>query len=283
VIEAPLERIDRMVLAPRLDPGPSAALGDVVVLTNGDRLEGFVAAIGDRVLMEVEGREVDLPIQRCAVIDLANPPEARSGPYMWLASGSVARLRSEGDRYLLDAAPSGWEADVGPAPAGASGPASESQGALPRARAFCFDAARIGALSAQPLRSHEAIGRRWTAPPEISQAPDAPLWAAPITLPGPMRAIWALPERAVRFGAVVELREDSRVWGDCEVVVAQRRAGVDVELARVRLHSAAPQAQIAVSLGAGDLVISVEPGPSGPIQDRVRLDSALLLLAAPGS
>ena len=263
MIEAPLERIDRVVLAPSLDPGHDpAALGDVVILTNGDRLDGYVASLGDRIEIEVEdGRMVDLPMQRAAVIDLANPPAERSGAYMWFADGAVARLRREEGQYWLDAAPSGWE----------------STAPLERARAFVYDAARITALSDLPVGDYQPISRRWTPAPIINRAAGAPLWSAPVELPGPMRVIWALPDNAVRFGAIIALREDSRVWGDCEVVVAQQRAGAQVELGRVRLDSAQPSAQLTVDVAPGDLVITVEPGASGPIQDRVRITGALLL------
>lgn len=267
-VEASLEQIDRIVLAPRLDPGPSDAIDDVVILTNGDRLEGFVVALGGDVEMEVEGRAVSMPLQRIAVIDLASAPAERAGPFMWFDDGSIARLEARGDTYLLAQAPSGWEAS---APAAA-------------ASAFVYDAASIRALGELPMIDYEPIGRRWGPAPQIGPQM-AGLWAAPVNLPGPMRASWQLPQGARRFGAVVELREDSRVWGDCEVVVAQRRAGdVDggAELARVRLTGDEPRAQVAVdldgSLGAGELVITVEPGASGPIQDRVRIDGALLLL-----
>lgn len=267
-IEASLEQVDRMVLAPRLDPGPSDAIDDVVILTNGDRLEGFVVSFGERVEIEVEGRAVELPLQRVAVVDLASAAAERRGAYMWFADGSVARLEAQGDVYLLAQAPSGWEASA----------------PLHQARAFVYEAGRIQALSELPMSGHEPIKRRWAPPPETG-AEMAGLWAAPVSLPGPMRVSWSLPQGAARFGAVIELREDSRVWGDCEVVVSQRRSG-DVdggrELARVRLTGDEPTARIAVdlngSLGAGELVIAVEPGPSGPIQDRVLVDGALLLV-----
>lgn len=267
-IEVDLEDIDRIVLAPRLDPGPSEALEDVVILSNGDRLEGFVISLGDEVVIEVEGRPVELPLQRVAVIDLASAPADRAGAYMWFADGSVARLEAQGDTFLLAQAPSGWEAAA----------------PLHKARAFVYDGARIRALGELPLTSHEPIKRRWAPPPQI-EAGAAGMWASPVNLPGPMRVTWSLPEGAARFGAVLELREDSRVWGDCEVVVAQRRAGdvgAGTGLVRVRLTGAEPRAEVTVDLngglGAGELVITVEPGASGPIQDRVRIDGALLLL-----
>lgn len=263
MVEAPLERIDRVILAPQLDPGPDpAALGDIVILTNGDRLDGYVAALGDRIEIEVEGgRIIDLPMQRAAVIDLANPPAERSGAYMWFADGAVARLRAEGEQYWLQAAPSGWE----------------STAPLERARAFVYDASRITALSDLPVGDYQPISRRWTPAPIVDRGAGAPLWSAPVELPGPMRVIWPLPDNAVRFGAIIALRDDSRVWGDCEVIVGQVRAGAQVELGRVRLDSAQPAAQLTVDVTAGDLIITVEPGASGPIQDRVRITGALLL------
>lgn len=272
-VEATLEQIDRIVLVPNLDPGPLDALEDVIILTNGDRLEGFVAELSDTISIEVEGRTIDLPLERAAIIDLANPPEERSGAYMWFEDGSTARLRIEGDEYRLAAAPSGWEA---PAP-------------LNRARAFIYDAAAVTALSELDLVSSEPIGRRWAPPPQIRAEP-AGLWAAPVSLPGPMRVTWSLPEGAVRFGAIIELREDSRIWGDCDVVISQRRAiggqGHLAPLARAQLDSAHPRAEVAVDLDpgvGGELIITIEPGPSGPIQDRVQIDGALILLGAAGS
>jgi hypothetical protein len=106
-----------------------------------------------------------------------------------------------------------------------------------------------------------------------------------------MRSEWVLPRGARALIATALLDEGCLDWGDCEVVVrllpaaSEDRAGGaerDVpELARVRLNGASPARDITCRFAPtalGDrLRIDVEQGEHGPIQDRVRLLSGLII------
>jgi len=75
-----------------------------------------------------------------------------------------------------------------------------------------------------------------------------------------------------------------RAWGTCELVVMVRRPGeADEELARVELGRASATRTLDFGLPGADssrrrLVVRVEPGAFGPIQDRVVLRRPLLLI-----
>ncbi|MEO1511778.1 MAG: hypothetical protein AAFU70_06885, partial [Planctomycetota bacterium] len=94
-VDVPLEQIDRLVLqratigGGSTDPLPPSDRSDVVLLRNGDRLEGFVVDLGRDAVIEVDGREVVVPMESVHQLALANPREAWDGPMVWLRDGSV--------------------------------------------------------------------------------------------------------------------------------------------------------------------------------------------------
>jgi hypothetical protein len=113
------------------------------------------------------------------------------------------------------------------------------------------------------------------------------LGAADIELPGPMSAEWMLPPGASHVSIRLELPESARVFGDCVVrveVVGDEASGVEH-----RLSSASPSAMVRLALGAATgpvpsaegvrrLVVRVEAGERGGIQDRVVIRRGLVLV-----
>ena len=100
-----LDRISRLNLSEDGRAVPDAVDADVVVLANGDRIEGLVADIGFNVEIEVdrpdgETNSVMIPLDRIASISLVNPIEPGNGAMTWLRGGH--RILSESIRILGD-------------------------------------------------------------------------------------------------------------------------------------------------------------------------------------
>jgi len=255
----------------------------VAVLTNGDRVAGFVESIGAEVRIDSDGRMVAAPLERVADVRLANPRVPPSGVMLWLADGSVVRAGAMStDRFGV--------LTVEPIVPGGRRAADASAAGLRCADvlAAAFDAGALTPLASLAIVEQGPLPpRRWGEPARVGAMAAAALGAADVELPGPMRARWSLPLGASRFGADVELPSDCRVWGDCELIVSLVRPGQEgVELARVRLDAASPEARMNVELprpGAGPamLELRVEPGASGPVQDRVVVHRGLVVVEGP--
>ncbi len=241
---------------------------DEILLTNGDRLSGFLVSLGDPVEIEIDGVTVTIPPERVAAVQLANRAEMLQGIVVWLEDGTVAVVasldgdRSQGMTIRLDQD-------------------HEAQLRTEVLRAVTFDAARLEALANIDPVAQEPIERRLlTEPMRVLSSDDSAseLNAPDIELPGPMLVRWNLPEGARRFGAVAEMPMRAMPWGDCELVVY-----VDGdEIIRRRLNESSPRLDFNIPLGAFDsakvMEIHVEPGEYGPINDRVILRRPLLLL-----
>ncbi len=66
----------------------------------------------------------------------------------------------------------------------------------------------------------------------------------------------------------------ARPWGDCELVIR----GGDSELWRVRRNAERPTASIGVTVRGSSMTVELTEGANGPIQDRVVLRRAMLLV-----
>jgi len=240
---------------------------DVLMLTNGDRLTGFLVAVDAEIEFESEqAGPVALGIDRVAWFALASSPEPLEGLVVWLSDGAVARvadMRSPDDGRIELRLPS----------------AASSVFDIEDIEAIVFDAASLQPLaSVLPDEQSPIERRRLIEPLRLAgdgATPDAGPGVAPdLELPGPMRIDWTLPRSASRFSALVEMPDDAFPWGDCEVVFE-----VDgVEQARVRLNEEQPSREIAIDLDGQTLTVRVEPGAYGPVKDRVLLRRPLLLL-----
>ena len=276
-IAVPLDEIDRLTIVPGDTPRRPDEVDDLIVLRNGDRLGGFVDRIDTSVALDQSGRLVEVPLERVAVIDLANPVEAFDGTLVWLGDGTIVGV--SGFRRA-------GEGRVEPVPARGEREPSESNDfsmALSEIAAVAFDRRALVALgSIAPEFQSPGEGRRWSAPAEVVSE-SAALSTPDIVLPGPMTVRWVLPAGVTRFATRAELPTTMWVWGDCELVVTMTtRDGDEIELARRRLCAETPEAWINVLLddsqaGNRRLTITVEEGRYGPIQDRVVLRRPMLL------
>ncbi|MBI1189229.1 MAG: hypothetical protein GC200_00910 [Tepidisphaera sp.] len=257
-VELPLERAAFVLLQPESAYATRRPTGsaDVAVLANGDTIEGFVSSLGPSLRIERDHKVTQLPPERVVSVIFANPPEKPKGAWVWLHDGSAVgvtglELSSGGELKLAGL-----------------GAAALRAGEL---RAIVFDAGRLTPLSGLPMQLGPSDpARRWTRPPIVGDARQSPAFAADIELPGPMSVRFTLPKGATRVGGRAELPANCRVWGDCELLVGV----LGGKPTRIRLNSETPEVDFSVDIaGAGGdtLEISIDPGPSGPVQDRVVL------------
>ncbi|RMH28271.1 MAG: hypothetical protein D6693_04040 [Planctomycetota bacterium] len=261
-----LDDIARMAL--RGGPGSpqTPTLDDQLVLVNGDRLVGFVVSLGDPVEFETDGQTVTIPLQRVAEADLANPPAPLAGLVVWLDDGSVlvvTSLETSVDETVRLSLPGGASAEI----------------PLADLRAVVFEAGRLVPLADLTIAEQSPIGERGVFDPVrvltgSGAAGASDLNAPDVELPGPMRAVFELPAGAARLAAVAELPLEALPWGACDLVIEQDGA----ELLRERLDQDQPRVEFSLAVAPGPVVIAVEPGPRGPINDRVALRRPVVLI-----
>lgn len=263
--------LDRLALL-RLDdqaPLPPPAAADLLTLSNGDRLEGFVARLQPTIQVEpTSGRPVELTPAQVTCIRFANPPSPTGSPRVWLGDGTIADVDAltfaPGAPAFAVRLPTGQLADVPPEE---------------------FIAARLVGDRLIPLgqlaaRVEIPPERPWTPSARFDDPADAPLGLATIELPGPMRVTWTLPRGTSRLSLTAELPLDARLWGDATLTIALG----DATLSTVRLSGDEPSHTLTLDLpdpARTDraLTVTLGEGRYGPIQDRAVLRRAVLLLS----
>ena len=270
---------------------PSTPTGsDLVWLLNGDRILGVVDHLGRTVRITPRERgsvPVEIDAAQIVQVRLSNPPVAPAGPTVWLADGTVARTAALSSptrtQIRIDAARS----ESGPSPADASTPGRTAGNVYSIADllAFAPDASRLVPLAGLAVDSFSPVKPLIYADPVRILPPSggvAPLGAADILLPGPMTARWRLPAGAGRICFAAALADENTAWSQCVVRVLVGTPGAEAELARVELDRERRARNVNVDLAKarpGDgILIAVEPGEHGPIQDSVVLRHALLLV-----
>ncbi len=282
-------------------PAPSAAVSeDTVVLANGDLLTGFVVGFvparrdtGTSVEAIVEnsaGATQQLAIERVSTLIIANPTVAPRGARVWLADGSSVGMRE------VSAAGAGmvqFVPELGEAAQTEADPTEDAMPHAPPARGMAIvdhvvgwmpDAGRLVALAdARVLSVQPVEPRPWTDQPRFGDATRSPLGAPDIRFPGPARVEWELPDRTDGLACVVTMPEAYRDWGDCEVVILTAAASGGGWRERWRGHVNAAQPSLPVALDLADqprrLLVAVEPGAFGPVQDRPTLVTPVLRIA----
>jgi len=298
-VAVPLDRVAGWTAAfgtPGPEPESESGLGDVVVLTSGERLTGFLylpddagaVASGDVLMLapadDPAGLAVPVPAASVASVTLANPPATRdpsadpdaapnfnSAPAparVTLRDGSRLRARA----LILGAGDAAFDAEVAGHPLRIAVPA---------------DAVRRVVFTAGGRDAHDLTDLAAQAPPPA--AADAALWGPGVAgaraVPGghrlaaPARLGVALPPGAtfVVGRAVLDLPPgipaDRARWAGCTLRIGGAPA---VELVLDAAHPEAPF-RVAVSADATELVFTLDPGPHGPVLDVVRIEDALVL------
>ncbi len=267
-VDVPLEQIDRLVLQrTSLGPGtldllPPADRRDVLLLRNGDRLEGFIIDLGRDAVIEVDGREIAVPMESVQQAALANPREAWEGPLVWLRDGSVLGASAVRFSDRLFTLSTGLDAAT---EAGTDDPETEAGAASVRPEhvsAVAFDTRRLIPVSSL-LDGTRVREER------------SPFNAEPIELRGASSAEVDLPARAKRVSLSAELPLRARAWGRCELLLA-----VDGSVrARLPLSAASPVIDYELDLeDARRLELILEPGAYGRVQAVVEVRDALIAL-----
>ncbi len=255
---------------------PAATEADVVVLANGDRLDGIVAGVdGAGVRLErgvgTDRSETLLPWERVRSVSFVGAAEPEPQVRAWLADGSVvggaAGTWTTGDVL-----------QIGPAPGSTVGTRIN----LPRAAIVgvsrggaCVQplAALVPALSEAP----DGAGLRYSLAAPARAEGQWPLDAPPLEVEGPVRLAYAaLPAPAT---LVLSARLDPAVRGTGVVDVVVR--GASGEVARARLDGSTPDSDMRAEIPAGPFEIVLMAADGSAVGDLVRLERALLVCRSP--
>jgi hypothetical protein len=270
-LEFSLDEVHSVALEPGSQPAPTAQ-ADVVRLTNGDELEGFVLSLRDPISIELIGsdvgddaRIVDLPLGRVASVSIIAPNQPARGMRLWLIDGSIMSVESVVMREdgMIEIVNNRFSSD-------------NKTREVPRRRlsAMLTDARRIVPLSTLPPTRVEGPPTRYVIPDPVVLDDSALLGAGRIEYRGPMTVHYALPPGAVRFAAEAVLPPMSREWGDFDLII--RVDGSEIE--RRTINAAQPDANINLAISGSELTIELREGESGPIQNHLILYRPLLLV-----
>lgn len=194
-----------------------AAKTDVVLLSNADRLEGFVESIGSELVIEVGSTKNTVPIERVASIQLSSKAVRSDTPLVSLSDGSVLAAR----QLASTGTASGVGAGAMTVVLSLAGEGSSGVLDVGAIDAIVFEPASLVALASCPIVKQEALGgRRWAPSPEVQSLEDAPIGLATVTLSGPIAVEWKLPVNAKRLRATLALPEASKAWGNTTVTAS---------------------------------------------------------------
>lgn len=267
-LRVPLDALRRVVLREEAEPAEYDDLNDVLVLSNGDRTRGLLERVWPDVVLDVEGQTRSFELSEVASITLANPKEEPVGSRVWLSDGSIVAVDA------LETVPDGVAIDLAE-PVGTSDQRLATL-TMNEVLAVAFESGGVVPLAALG-EPRWRTASSWTLPPVVGDPDRELLGSASIELIGPVSASWEVPSDVRRVAIRARLRDDCRVWGDCEVTM---RIGGRVAFTE-RLYGEVPQATFAIDLPAGGpvgpLEIRVDEGLGGAIQDRVLIDGFVLL------
>lgn len=264
-VDAPLDRIrafNRQLTTPPI----SSETEDLVVLENGDRIVGLIDRLGRDLHIEREdGTVLQIPFDRVASFVLLNEPVAESGPRIW-SNGS--------DKFTVDRFQ--YEQGIGLIFSDHSGQQISS---LHTVDALIFDPDRVLPLASLDPTVSGIEGQLRYHYPRPRIAPGTwPLDAPSLTVSGPIRLQWDLPQPGMGFLATALLPSSSRSHGNLELIVSDE-SGV---LLKQVIDGKRPIFEIRLRIPGRRLVLELHEQENGPLQDSVRLEQAVLL-APPGS
>ena len=267
-VKLDLEQVKGLALRSGLEP-PEATERDVVLLANGDRMEGIIEGLGTEVALSQDAPQggaastVHIPLERVDAIGLVSTPRAPHGSRIWLEDGTVADVErpiADGDgqvhlRGFLEAAETR-----------AHGlPLSYLLGVR-------FSASGFVPLASLEPESVSAPPQRLYAPPPQRSRAGAPLGLGAVRLSGPIEVTWELPDGLRRLVATATIPDDVRAWADLELVVLDGQG----ERQRHRLAGDAPRLPLDVTLRDGTLTLRLEEGRRGPVGDTIVLETPVV-------
>lgn len=272
----PLDRVARLARsgADWHAPTPDA---DEVHLTNNDRLTGFISRVGPIVAIEhADGRVSEVPLDRVREVRLANPAQVTPG--LLVTDNLAVTLRVHTLRVGSNAVlgiTTGAQS-LGVDSRGEDAIAYERPGAR-LAGVRSFDPSTAVHVPSAPASVSPTGGRRWTPDPVRAPAGDPHLGLNDWTLPAPAEVVLDLPTGTDRFAATLSAR--GGVWTDCMVsILVEDGTGARTLLAEHPLTASGPGVPLSLDLPTATrrLVVSVDPGRFGAVQDSVVLTAPRL-------
>jgi hypothetical protein len=258
------------------DDAPVAIDGDVVVLANGDRLDGIVTAIDTDGAMVERGTgsdrtETPVPWDRIRSISFVGTAAASPEVRVWLTDGSI-----------ISSAAGAWTTaevlQLGPAPGSTVGtrvnvPRIFMLGATRSARTVSALAARTPQVS----EASDGAGLRYSLVSPVTAGGRWPLDAAPLEIEGPVKLTYASLAGPATLSMHAALDPAVRNDGRVELVVR----GAGRELHRARLDATTPTTEVRVDLPPGALEIELLAADGSAVGDVVRLERAVLIERSP--
>ncbi|TVQ62148.1 MAG: hypothetical protein EA378_06725 [Phycisphaerales bacterium] len=284
-----IDDIERLTLREGLhEDAETDPFADTVVLTNGDTLRGFIESLGDTVALDTDRGMIELEQASVAFVRFAEAPAPPRPRHMLALEGGVvlaARATRASEPGELRLALARGEVAGEPAEPSEGDSISEITVPFSAIEAVRFHARELVPLaSLEPERVEPVGDRAHTDPPRPPLA--RPLGLDDLAFDGPLASTWIIPAGADAFATTALLPERWRVWGDCTLTVTITIPGeAPRELARVRLREREPEHRLRFDLPDPDverrrLTLRLEPGPRGPIQNRVTLERPVFRLRA---
>ena len=248
---------------------PAASDGDVLLLRNGDRVDGIVSGITASGIAVEVGSGADRSISTLAwdtvsAVGLVAPPMPRAGARVWLADGTVI----DGDSVS-------WMTPQYMRIVGGSGTAPRPI-SIPRRMVL---AVQSSPTSATPLAQLAPVASGVTAPAARYSQPSptvvAGTWgldAPPIEIEGPVLLSYPAQSAPSRLVAVASRPSTAREASDVDLVV---RSG-GKELLREHMDAARSRMEIRVDIPAAPFSIELVPSSSSAAGAFVVLERAVL-------
>ncbi len=248
---------------------PAASDGDVLLLRNGDRVDGIVSGITASGIAVEVGSGADRSISTLAwdtvsAVGLVAPPMPRAGARVWLADGTVI----DGDSVS-------WMTPQYMRIVGGSGTAQRPI-SIPRRMVL---AVQSSPTSATPLAQLAPVASGVTAPAVRYSQPSptvvAGTWgldAPPIEIEGPVLLSYPAQSAPSRLVAVASRPSTAREASDVDLVV---RSG-GKELLREHMDAARSRMEIRVDIPAAPFSIELVPSSSSAAGAFVVLERAVL-------
>lgn len=269
------ERLAQIVLVPSAADanglGTTASRDDVVELTNGDRIEGIVTALGSSILVErLDGTVQSVPFERVALVTFVHAPSAAPGDWpatVWLVDGTILHTERP---ILADDGIVRLRPQLRPSADGT--PDRPALLPIDGVAGIQFAPGVLLPLAMLVPASIEVPPHRLGRPGPLIVDPNAPMGISALRLRGPVTVRYRLPTAGMRLVADASIPADALGWGDFELVIED---GAHERL-RQRMNASAPRIAIDVIVTTDRLVIRLEEGERGPIQDELILGAAIL-------
>jgi len=266
VLAAPVEQIRRARFLPgaKLLKLDEHAAEDRLLLANGDALSGLLVSLGEEIVFEVTDslEPTRLPRRHVASLALVNPAQRPSGMMVWLADGSVLRVREcrwSPASFQFTTMTDGLKCNV------------ETE----MLRGISFDSQRLMPLAElAPEVSRDSPYLRVVEEPHVVDR-DRAAGLADVEMRGPIEARYALPPGATRFFTTAVVPRSAAQWADFDLTIL-----VDDRIvfeSRMDGTGRSRREIILTLRDASALTVRLEEGARGPVQDVLLLQRPMIL------